>query len=138
MAETAIDDLFARALQGDYEDEAPWEAVRELHRLGTRQVFDKAAQWTDSAEPLMRARGIDVLAQLGKTWEHPSNCFPQESYEVVVKALQGEREVQPLTSAISAFGPPWESSSGDTDRRVSPASLGRGQVRRSRGIGKIL
>lgn len=104
MAEMDIDDLFAQTLQGDYDDEAPWEAVRALRRIGTRRVFERAANWVGSSEPLVRARGLDVLAQLGKTAEHPSNSFPDESYAVVTRALREERDLQPLNSAISALG----------------------------------
>ena len=104
MTESDIDELFAETLQGDYDDDKPWNAVRTLRSIGTRQVFDKAVDRIESIEPLERARGIDVIAQLGKTAEHPSNSFPQESYDVVVKALQREREAQPLNSAISALG----------------------------------
>lgn len=104
MIDGDIDELFAQTLKGDYDDDKPWDAVRSLRWIGTRQVFDKAVEWTESAEPLERARGLDVIAQLGKTAEHPSNSFPQESYDVVVKAVQREREVQPLNSAVSALG----------------------------------
>jgi len=104
MAGTDIDDLFARTLEGDYEDEAPWDAVYALRRIGTQEVFDKAAKWAESAEPLVRARGVDVLAQLGKTVEHPTNSFPEESYDVVARALQQETDLQPLNSAIAALG----------------------------------
>jgi len=52
----------------------------------------------------MRARGIDVLAQFGKTVEHPTNSFPDESYSVVTNLLMGERDVRPLNSAIAALG----------------------------------
>jgi HEAT repeat protein len=104
MTESDIDQLFARTLEGDYEDDAPWEAVHALRRIGTRQVFDKAAEWVESSAPLQRARGINVLAQLGKTAERPTNSFPLESYAVVTKALQQERELQPLNSAIAALG----------------------------------
>jgi HEAT repeat protein len=104
MAAIDVDELFARTLEGDYEDDAPWQAVHDLRRIGTRQVFDKAAKWAESAAPLMRARGIDVLAQLGRTAKHPTNSFPEESYAIVTKALQQERESTPLNSAISALG----------------------------------
>jgi HEAT repeat protein len=104
MPTVDIDDLFARTLCGDYDDDAPWQAVQSLRYLGTREIFDRAANWVESAEPLKRARGLDVLAQLGKTAEHPSNSFPQECYELVSKTLQREREFQPLRSAISALG----------------------------------
>ena len=99
-----INGLFAQTLQGHYDDDEPWEAVQSLRRIGTRQVFDKAAKWTDSTEPLVRARGLDVIAQLGKTAAHPSNSFPHDSYDVVVKAVRRERDVRPLNSAISALG----------------------------------
>jgi HEAT repeat protein len=53
---------------------------------------------------LVRARGIDVLAQLGKTFDHPSNSFPEESYSVVSSLIEHESELQPLASAIAALG----------------------------------
>jgi HEAT repeat protein len=45
MAAIDIDELFDRTLQGDYDDDAPWGAVNALRRIGTRQVFEKAAEW---------------------------------------------------------------------------------------------
>ena len=99
-----VEELFAKTLQGDYEDDAPWEAISALRRIGTRRVFDQAVTWVQSDDPLRRARGIDVLAQLGKTAEHPSNSFPEESYAVVTKVLQREGELRPLNSAIAALG----------------------------------
>jgi HEAT repeat protein len=104
MAAGEIDGLFARTLQGDYDDDAPWDAVHSLRRMGTRDVFQRAANWVESKEALKRARGLDVVAQLGKTGEHPSNSFPQESYNLVVAALSAEREFLPLRSAIAALG----------------------------------
>ena len=104
MAEPDIDALFAETLEGNYDDDKPWDAVQALRGIGTQQVFDRAVKWTESAEPLVRARGLDVIAQLGKTAEHPMNSFPQESYELAVEVVQRERELQPLNSAISALG----------------------------------
>jgi HEAT repeat protein len=104
MASAHIDELFAQTLVGDYEDEAPWRAVRELRRIGSREVFDKAVEWCHSSESLTRARGLDVLAQIGKTADHPNNSFPDESFSVVANVLRDEREIQPLDSAIAALG----------------------------------
>jgi HEAT repeat protein len=78
--------------------------VRELRQLGTREVFDIAAFWCNSDDPLKRARGIDILAQLGKTADHPRNAFPDEAYGVVTNVLKNETNVRPLHSAISALG----------------------------------
>ena len=52
----------------------------------------------------MRARGLDVLAQLGKTADHPVNSFPEESYGVVSELVQQEKDPRPLESAIHALG----------------------------------
>jgi HEAT repeat protein len=99
-----IDELFAQTLSGDYEDEAPWEAVCALRHLGTREVFEKATEWCESDNPLARARGADVLSQLGKTIEHRSNSFPEESYSAVAALAQQETHTRPLSSAIAALG----------------------------------
>lgn len=103
MPTVDIDDLFARTLRGDYDDDAQWEAVQSLRQIGTREIFDRAAKWVESTDPLKRARGFDVLAQLGKTAGHPSHSFPQECYELVSKALQGEQQFEPPRSAIHAL-----------------------------------
>jgi HEAT repeat protein len=104
MATEAADEVFARTLLGEYDDDAPWEAVRELHNLGTREVFDKAAEWCRSAEPLKRARGADVLAQLGRTPDHPANNFPEDSFAIVSLLIEIEEDPMPLSSAIFALG----------------------------------
>jgi HEAT repeat protein len=104
MVLVQLDDIFAQSLSGDYDDDAPWEAVRTLHRLGSREVFDYAAEWCSSQNPLKRARGADVLAQLGKTADHPSNSFPSESFSVVSALVREERDPLPLLSAIHALG----------------------------------
>lgn len=104
MTSKNIDDLFARTLAGSYDDDVPWEAVSALRKLGTQEVFEVAATWCASDNPLMRARGIDVLAQLGKTFEHPVNSFPERSYAVVSELLNREQDPRALESAIFALG----------------------------------
>jgi hypothetical protein len=104
MSAEHIDELFDRTLLGDYDDDAPWEDVNELRRVGSREVFDKAAAWCASRDPLVRARGLDILAQIGNTAEHPGNAFPEEAYSIVSGVLRGENEIRPLESAIAALG----------------------------------
>jgi HEAT repeat protein len=99
-----MDGLFAQTLTGDYDDELPWEAVRTLHRRGDREVCDRAAEWCRSDDPLKRARGADVLAQLGRTVDHPNNDFPEECFSVVSSLVQREKDVLPLLSAVHALG----------------------------------
>jgi HEAT repeat protein len=104
MVTDQIAQLFAKTLVGQYDDESPWEAVQALRSLGSREVLDRAADWCDSDDPLKRARGADVLAQLGRTVDHPSNDFPVESFSVVSNLLQRERNALPLLSAVHALG----------------------------------
>lgn len=104
MALTEIDDLFACTLMQDYDDDAPWQAVHALRKLGTRGVFDRAAAWCRSDDPLMRARGLDVLAQLGKTADHPVHSFPEDAYDIVSELVQREKDLRPMESAIYALG----------------------------------
>lgn len=104
MNSSQIESLFAQTLLGDYDADTPWEAVRALQNVGSREVFDGAAAWCSSENPLERARGADVLAQLGKTAEHPDNVFPQESFSVISKLVASESEPLPLSSAIYSLG----------------------------------
>ena len=99
-----LQQLFAQTLSGDYYGDQPWEGVTALQQLGTREVFDFAADWCKSFDPLRRARGIDVIAQIGKTAEHPSNRFPEEAFSVASELVQLEKEIRPLSSAIFALG----------------------------------
>ena len=104
MTAPDINALFAASLVGDYEDDAPWEPVRTLRQIASREVFNLAAEWCDSKDPLTRARGIDVLAQLGTTLDHPTSSFPEESYSIVSRLVSHEGDIQPLDSGISALG----------------------------------
>ncbi len=103
MTRPDIDELFARTLSDNYEDEGAWEAVHTLRSIGTREVFERAAEWCESNDPLSRARGADVLAQLGKT-ANKKNSFPEEAYSIVAGLVQREIEPRPLASAIAALG----------------------------------
>ena len=104
MSPQTLDEMFARTLSGDYKSDAPWEAIAALQKLGSREVFQRAAAWCNSPEPMKRARGADILAQIGKTVEHPSNNFPDECFAVVSSMLTREKEPLPLRSAIHALG----------------------------------
>ena len=104
MNRQEIEELFAVTLTGEYEDDSPWEAVRTLRQIGSREVFDLAAEWCRSENPLVRSRGADVLSQLGQTVEHPTNSFPEESFLAVSQLLLNESDLRPLDSAIAALG----------------------------------
>jgi HEAT repeat protein len=104
MQASSIDELFRRTLEGDYEDDLPWAAVHELRHRGSREVFDIAKKWCFSADPLRRARGLDVIAQLGRSEGHIKNAFPEESFALVSTVIGSESDPLPLNSAIRALG----------------------------------
>lgn len=103
MLANLIDELFAETLSGDYDSDPPWRAVRELRKLGSQEVFNRAAEWCQSQDPLRRARGASILAQIGRDVRQP-HSFPQESFEVVSAMVLREIEPLPLASAIHALG----------------------------------
>jgi HEAT repeat protein len=104
MDSQQMDKIFAQTLAGDYDDESPWEAVRTLRLASGREVCERAAEWCRSEDSLKRARGADVLAQLGRTADHPSNDFPEECFSVVSDLVRREKDPLPLLSAIHALG----------------------------------
>jgi HEAT repeat protein len=104
MPAHSIDELFAKTLVGDYDDDAAWEAVHTLRRIGSREVFEFASEWCASPNPLKRTRGVDALAQLGKTADHPSHSFPEDTYPIIVGLLGKEQDIQALNSEITALG----------------------------------
>lgn len=104
MRNATIDDLFNQSLQGDYDNDDAWRAIHALHSTGTREVFDKAAAWCRSGEPLKRARGADILGQLGKTADHPTPLFPEDAFRVLTGMLESETDPLPLSSVLAALG----------------------------------
>jgi HEAT repeat protein len=103
-----IDELFRQTLEGDYDDEddegGPWEAVSRLQAIASREVFDRAVQWSRNNNPAKRRRGIDILAQLGKTEDHPDTVFAGETYAIVVAVLEDELDLQVIDSCLVALG----------------------------------
>jgi HEAT repeat protein len=107
-ATESIDELFRQTLVGDYDDEddegGPWEAVSKLQAIASREVFDHAASWAKNNKPAKRRRGIDILAQLGKTDESPAVAFADEAYAVVTSVLEDELDLEVLDSCLVALG----------------------------------
>ena len=105
---TEIDELFRETLHGDYDDEdeegGPWEAVSKLQAIASREVLTHAIEWARDRRPARRRRGIDILAQLGKTPEHPSTVFADEIYPVVTAVLADEQDLEVIDSCLVALG----------------------------------
>lgn len=100
---TELDELFQQTLKGDYESDEPWDAIRRLRAIGTREVFDRAAAWIQNNDDSLRLRGIDVLAQLGKTIEHRETAFSSETLAIVLDTLGREKVPAIIDSCIVAL-----------------------------------
>jgi HEAT repeat protein len=94
------EDLFQASLQGDYDDEGAWDAVHVLRIRGTDEVFRLAVHYTQSADALERARGLDVLAQLGAG--RPTNERPHVDASVTI-AIESLQDFDPLVVNSAAW-----------------------------------
>jgi HEAT repeat protein len=104
MSVENIDELFSVALTGNREDDAAWKAVTELHHLGTREILDRALTLTRSTEAQHRARGADILGQLGCLSKDPSKTFGPERLQALLLMLPEESDSEVLRAAIVALG----------------------------------
>lgn len=104
MSPDEITAAFARTRASDYGSEDEWEAVRLLHRCGGRAIFDRALHWCRCGGPLQRARGADIVAQIGVDAAHSPNEFPEDSFAEMARMAGSEENPLPLASAISALG----------------------------------
>jgi HEAT repeat protein len=105
MNTAEVEAIFARTLAGDYESEDAWEAVRSLQQNGSREIFEYAAAWCASDDPLKRARAGSVLCQLrrGSIPQHEF-LFRDESYVLLTNMLEKEQDPNVIYSILSAFG----------------------------------
>jgi HEAT repeat protein len=94
-----IEGLFAGTLEGDYDSDAAWDAVAQLRSRGGKEVFDYAAAWFASENPLKRARAVDVLCQLQKD---PS--FREEAFGLITGLLRTERHPLAIQSCLFGLG----------------------------------
>jgi hypothetical protein len=93
-------DLFAAALEGGYDDEPPWDAVATLRLRGTPEVFEIAARYCQSDNPKARARGLDVLAQLGAGKPDSERPYLDEGVSTAINHLKDE---DPLVVRSAAY-----------------------------------
>lgn len=102
LGTTNIDELFAETLLGDYDDDAPWQAVLSLQKIGSNEVFARAKQFCMSSDAIVRARGIDILAQLGIAGEQ-RHIYVEQSKDLIVKILIDDMSEGVIVSAIHAL-----------------------------------
>jgi HEAT repeat protein len=117
MDASDIEALSAQTLVGDYDGNEAWAAVATLHQDGSREIFERAAAWLGSEDPIKAARGADILCQL-RRWGTPAvtvsgdevkfgapePMFRNESYPLIARMLENEQEPVVLNAAICALG----------------------------------
>lgn len=95
-------ELFLASFEGNYDDEAPWEAVRILRRRNTEEVFQLASGYCRSETPKHRARALDVLAQLGAGMPLTERPHFSESVSIALMHL-GDEDSLVVNSAAWAL-----------------------------------
>ena len=84
----STEELFAATLEGEYENDAAWEAISVLRLRGTKEVFELAKGYCDSDNPKAQARGLSVLAQLGAGKPDAERPFIAESVSIAIDHLR--------------------------------------------------
>lgn len=105
MSESELEALFLKTLTGEYDDDAPWEAVHTLRKLGAPEVFDQAVEWCRSSDVTQRARGVDILAQIGSGSDAETvQSYQKSALPIILELLGKEQAARPIASAIYALG----------------------------------
>lgn len=103
ISEAEVNVLFIRTLTDDPEDDGRWDAIDKLRSLGERTIFDRAMAWCNSGDGRKQLSGVDILAQIGKSVEHPVTSYADESYPVIEALLLGNPSTDLKSSAITAL-----------------------------------
>jgi len=88
------EELFAATLEGEYDDDAPWEAVSVLRLRGGTEVFEVAKRYCASENPKARARGLSVLAQLDASKPDTERPFMTECVSIAIEHIpESDQEI---------------------------------------------
>jgi HEAT repeat protein len=90
----SVDELLALVVR-EQDDDARWNAIQELHAIGTREVFDRAVQLCQSDQPPERIAGADIVGQL--------STFSDEALLTLVTLLD-DPDAKVIEAAIHALG----------------------------------
>jgi HEAT repeat protein len=97
----SIAELFAVATDWtDDESFDVWKAVDDLQEIGSREVFERAMEFTGADDPRLRARGLDILGRLGAQ----TLPFLEESLAVTIRLATHDAHQRVLEAAAGALG----------------------------------
>lgn len=102
----STEELFAATLEGEYDDDAPWEAVTVLRLRGGPGVFEVAKLYCGSEDAKARARGLSVLAQLDAGKPDGERPFMSECVSIAIEHIRESDEeiVRCAAWALSHLG----------------------------------
>lgn len=75
----SVDELFMVVVR-EPDDDSRWNAIQQLHAIGSREVFDRAVELCRSEDPPERVAGADILGQL--------NAFSDEAMKTLLTMLE--------------------------------------------------
>ena len=106
LKELSVEELFARAVAGDEEDEGAWEAVMTLQLRGDAEVFEAARVRCGSSVAKERSRALDVLGQLDASRRDEDKPYRQECVALAIGGLADgdETVVHAAAWALSHLG----------------------------------
>jgi HEAT repeat protein len=105
----SVDELFCVVVR-ESDDEARWGAIRELHALGTREVFDRAARLCRSEDVAERIAGADIAGQL--------NTWSDDALQLLA-AMLGDGEPLVVEAVVHALGQRQDARTIDALARVA-------------------
>jgi HEAT repeat protein len=105
---TGVDALFddvQRAAPVDpvLQSDEYWKCVRAVHARSDATVFRRAVSLCSDSDPVQRAVGADVLAQLGMSPDGGNYPFADESAPVLLSLLE-DSDTRVIASALYALG----------------------------------
>jgi HEAT repeat protein len=80
--------LFRASLEGDYDADAPWNAIRVLRLRGTPEIFEIAKRYSESEDETACARALDVVAQLGAGKPDSERPYVAEGVSIALQHLK--------------------------------------------------
>ncbi len=75
----SVDELFLVVVR-EPDDDSRWNAIQQLHALGTREVFERAVHLCRSESAFERVAGADIIGQL--------NAFSDEAMKTLLDMLE--------------------------------------------------
>ncbi|MFC0863523.1 ankyrin repeat domain-containing protein [Sphaerimonospora cavernae] len=99
----------------DEEDETWWAAVQALRRRHDDETFEAASRLCDSADPVEREFGADVLAEFGQDMEH--DPYHERALAILRDMARQESDPRVVEAVLHAFG-------HRADERAFPEVLG--------------